>query len=233
MPSVFRIHAMFARALIVLLLVLNLGVALWWATRAEPVASPPLPAPAGVTRLQLLSELPRGAVRAPIASAAPDATATTTAAPMHCFAFGPYPDAAALATARGRLQSQATSVRVRETPAAAASGWQVVLPPFADRAAAQAAAERIQAAGFEDYYVQPEGANANGIALGRYGNEAAARRRQAALQAAGFPAQAQPLGAVRIRYWLDAALPTRLEAAAIRSAIGAAQSSALDCSTLR
>lgn len=223
---------MFARALIVLLLVLNFGVALWWATRAEPATPAPGSAPAGLTRLQLLSEVPRRTLPAPMASAAPVAQAPATTR-MHCFAFGPYADAAALAAARVRLQSQATSMRVRETPAAAASGWQVVLPPFADRAAAQAAAERIQAAGFEDYYVQPEGANANGIALGRYGNEAAARRRQAALQAAGFRAQAQPLGAVRIRYWLDAALPATLEAAVTRSAIGAAQSSPLDCSTLR
>jgi len=47
---------MFARALIVLLLVLNVGVAAWWATRPEP----PIPAdrvqPVGVPRLQLVQE---------------------------------------------------------------------------------------------------------------------------------------------------------------------------------
>jgi len=223
---------MLTRALIVLLLMLNLGVALWWTMRAEPVAPAPAQPPAGIAHLQLLSEAPPRVAPAPIASEASAMTPPTVAAKPICVAFGPFADAAALEAARVRLQAQTLRLRAREATTATATGWQVVLPPFADRAAAQAAAERIKAAGFEDYYVQPEGDNANGIALGRYGNEEAARRREAALQAAGFPAQARPLGAARSQRWIDAQLSATANVAAIAAAIGAAQSDGVDCATL-
>src|SRR5690606_41837747 len=45
-----------ARALLVLLVMLNLGVGLWWLLRPDPVPSPPWVPPAGVPRLQLLGE---------------------------------------------------------------------------------------------------------------------------------------------------------------------------------
>lgn len=228
----FRIGTMFARALIVLLLVLNLGMALWWATRTDSAVPSPIQSPAGTARLQLLSEVPQRVMPAPIASAPPAAAIPAAVASPRCFSFGPYADADALAAGRARLQAQALNMRVREASSGAARGWQVLLPPFADRATALATAERIKAAGFEDYYVQPEGDNANGIALGRYGNEAAARRRQAALQAAGYAAQAQPLGESSTQHWIDAMLPPALDAAVIRGAIGAAQSPTLDCATL-
>ena len=75
-----------ARALIVLLLILNLGVALWWATREAAAPAPQVPLPAGVETLQLLGEgdapgpstaaAVAGASTAPPASgAAPDAVA--------------------------------------------------------------------------------------------------------------------------------------------------------------
>ena len=48
---------MFARALIVLLLILNLGVALWWTTRDDAVpAAPDVVLPPGSERLRLLQD---------------------------------------------------------------------------------------------------------------------------------------------------------------------------------
>lgn len=79
---------MLTRALIVVLAILNVGVALWWMLRGEPVPAP-VEAPAGVARLQFLDTPPAASV-APVAAAtdvastAPltDATATApTAAP--------------------------------------------------------------------------------------------------------------------------------------------------------
>ena len=56
-----------ARALLVLLVMLNLGVALWWLLRPAPPTPPAQAQPAGVPRLQLLEE--RAA--APVPPAAP------------------------------------------------------------------------------------------------------------------------------------------------------------------
>ena len=61
---------MLARALVVLLLVLNLGVAAWWTLRAPPAAAPDFVPPADVARLQLVSET-KTAANAPAPRVAP------------------------------------------------------------------------------------------------------------------------------------------------------------------
>ena len=246
---------MLARALIVLLVVLNLGVAAWWMARDEPAhavtAVDPL---AGVARLQLLreeahaasapssaaasratpppAEASAAAIADAPAAADPDAAAATDAA-THCYALGPFSDADKIAAARRQLQSRASRLRVREVPSDKRRGWRVWLPPQADRAAAQALVERIAAAGFADYFILASGDEANSISLGRYGSEPTARRRQAALQAAGFSdVRAEALGdgppAVT---WIDIAGAAPLgEADGL--AVGAQQVVPIDCDTV-
>ncbi|WP_369941145.1 SPOR domain-containing protein [Xanthomonas medicagonis] len=64
---------MLVRALLVVLTILNLGVALWWATQPQTPPAVPMPAvPAGVATLQL--------VQAPAAAQAPGAAPASTAA---------------------------------------------------------------------------------------------------------------------------------------------------------
>ncbi|MET0814054.1 MAG: SPOR domain-containing protein [Pseudoxanthomonas sp.] len=242
---------MLIRALIVLLIVLNLGVAAWWISRPEP---PPLATPtqpAGVARLQLLSESTQGAaapgIPAPVASPtaspsaavpAPAAVAAappaTPATPAQCFSLGPFADQASARSAAARLGGQATRSNPRELPGKTAQGYNVVMPPQVDRAAAQALAQRIGAAGFDDYLVTNTGAQANGVALGRYRSLEAAERRQAALRAGGFDAQLQPIGNQGApQWWLDIAAASYATAPVLQSTSGAAQSRSLDCALLR
>ncbi|HEX2082797.1 MAG TPA: SPOR domain-containing protein [Xanthomonadaceae bacterium] len=264
---------MLTRALIVLLLVLNLGVAAWWWLRPAPPA-PSAPAQLeGVPRLRLVGEAGPRAPAASAASASASSTSTpgssapasSTAVPVvppetdigrtaitdpaaatseppastpelppqRCFAFGPYADQAAAEAARAALQPRATRLQLRSEPRPARGGnWDVVLPPQADRAAAQAMAQRIEAAGFRDYYVIGEGAAANGIALGRFGSEESARRHQAALQAAGFAVQVQGPPAAASRLWLDVAAGADFDAEAARQAASAARVQPADCDAL-
>ena len=220
---------MLPRALIVLLLVLNVGVATWWATR-QPPPSPVLAPPPGVARLQLLAEAPRRAAPTP-ATTPPVATAKAIA-PAQCFSLGPFSDAAA-ATARARLQPMVTRVVARGQPASSARGWRVQMPPLASPEAAQAMAQRIAAAGFGDFLVVHDGAEANAIALGRYGGEDSARRRAAALVAAGFDARAEPLGDAPGETWLDVVAATGFNATAAQAAVAAPQRRPLDCARLK
>ena len=169
---------MLIRALIVLLVVLNLGAAAWWLTRPTPEPVPPADLPAGVARLQLVDE------DAPAASATPSpAPATTPGVPAVCFSLGPFTSEAAATQARGALGGELLRVQLREAPGASASGYQVVMPPAASLEEAQATAARIGAAGFDDFLVVRQGEQANGIALGRYRSREAAERRLADLQA--------------------------------------------------
>lgn len=191
---------MLTRALIVLLLVLNLGVAAWWALRPAPAAPAPAPHPVGVPRLQLASERTAASPTAPqralpadnvVAALAAAAAASVVPDSAACFRIGPFADAQAAGALRTRLPAEATAVQLR-SEAPRSGNWSVAMPPQADHAAAQALAQRLDAAGFKDYYVIASGPATNGVALGRFGGEDAARRHQAALQAAGFQAQVQP-----------------------------------------
>lgn len=233
---------MFVRALIVLLLVLNLGVALWWATRGGVAPAAPEPDTlAGVASLQLLSEAPALAkvaadAAAPAAlPAAKPASGGEVASPaaqatpaQRCYAIGPFDDAAKAQAARTALQSRASRSNVRQAAAARGSGWRVWIPPQPDRAAAQALAVRLNAAGFSDLFILSAGSDANGIALGRYGNETTARQHEAALRAAGFAdARAAPLAAPT--FWLDVTASGDVSVAGLRTATGAASANAVDC----
>lgn len=274
-----------ARALLVLLVMLNLGVATWWLLRPAPSVPAAWRQPADVPRLQLLGEAAAERQGGPVAGAggvavddgrmtdAVDSAATSTgtgaaeatdpdarAAPadpadplpdpgpgpvetapvapvaaaavspgLRCWSFGPFTDAAAVAAARGALQPLgAARMRVRDVTRAP-RGWRVMMAPQSDRAAADALAGKIRGAGFDDLLVVPSGDDANAIALGLYGSEASARRRESALRTAGFPAQAQPLGDVAISHWLDVAAGPAFDAAAARAPAAAAQVQDIDC----
>ena len=230
---------MLLRAAILVLLVLNLGVGAWWLW-----AGGPMPAFAGASRdiegvpgLRLVAEAPPAPAPV-VAMPPPDATSATDGAPAAvapvatageaCLSFGPFADAASRDALRPALAS-ALQVVAREQPARAARGWRVMLPQ-PTRDAAVALAERMKAAGISDLYVMGEGRDANSIALGRFGSEQAARRREAELQGKGFPAQASPLGGSPAQWWLDVRLPANADRAAV-AAYG--PSRPVPCDTLR
>lgn len=238
---------------------LNLGVAIWWLLRPEPLPPAPWTPPAGVPRLQLLGEAPQAAAdlrpidpagaeaedagdsdgngdasNASGAGPAPDPVATEPARPSggpRCFSFGPFASAAAAGAARTVLQAQgATRLRLRnESQAPRPQRWSVAIAPQPDRAAADALAARIRAAGFSDLQVLSSGDDANGLALGVFSSEAAARRRESALKDAGFDARAHLLDAADARHWLDVAAGEGFDAASARGAAGAGQVRDADC----
>lgn len=233
------IDLMFTRALIVLLIVLNLGVAAWWALRPVPHVAADT-ALAGVPKLQLAGER-----KSPLPAAAPvttpASTTITTPVPVEiakqddaprCFRFGPFADAASADAAAAKLRA---SVQKAKTSATSSGGkdWTVWLPPFADMTTAQAKALEIAGAGIKDYYVVAEGAQANAIMLGRYGSEANAQRRIAGLHAKGIEAQVQPPQDAKAQSWVDVAAAPGFGFAAAQARIGAAGVKPLDCAALR
>src|SRR4249919_105663 len=232
---------MLVRALIVLLAMLNLGAAAWWIAR-DPLPPPaPVQLPPGVARLQLVDEGARTPAPPPAPSAgiaaAPSpsttAVASDVAAPApQCFSFGPFASKGAGSAAAAKLAPLVQHVATREQAAAASGhGWRVYLPPLPSAEQAQAVAQRIAAAGFNDFFIVREGAEANSIALGRYGGEAAARKRAEALSAAGIAAQVEALGAPDAAgtVWLDVTADTGFDPRRAQATIAAAQYRKADC----
>ncbi len=230
------------RASLVLLVVLNLGVALWWGLRSDAPPAPAEEAPSGIARLQLLSERPDTRPSTPAASVAASPDASPAPAPTvpltadaiveRCFSAGPFADTAALDAARAALTPTASRLRSREIRENGGRGWRVYLPAAADRATADASAQRLRAAGFTDLVVVGDGAEANSVALGRFSTEARARAHAAALNAAGFAARAEALGETRSRYWLDLVAGPGFDQEQARRAAGMAVR-ATDCATVR
>jgi len=232
---------MILRAAIVFLLVLNLGVAAWWGAGGNiPPRVPAAKPPAGTPTLRLASERNADAPRVP---AGPQAPAVAPAVPepapsaaepnkpiASCLRFGPFADEAARTAAAAALSAAGIDATARDTAARSGRGWKVHLPPFATREEAVAMGERIKAAGIRDWYVMNGGADANSIALGRYGGEEAARRREAELRAKGIPAQAEALGSTPAQAWLDARLPANADRASIASI---APSKPIECAAAR
>ena len=243
---------MLVRALIVLISVLNIGVAAWWIARdPAPPPTPVEPAP-GVARLQLVGETAPATTQAP----APRTTTTAAAVPaspstnaptapdiasalvaQQCFSFGPFASAQAASAASAKLQPSTQKVIVREQGAITSPrGWRVFLPPLASLEEAQATARRIAAAGFNDFIVVREGAETNSVALGRYRNEEGARARARTLTAAGFAARVEPVGQVAdgaTTTWLDVIADEAFDPRSAQATIAATQHRKLDCATLR
>lgn len=242
---------MLTRALIVLLVILNVGVGAWWFWHDPPPPEAPPPPATGIARLQLLSE--RDGIATPPASARPTAVAGAKAppgvaslppaeppappsvppptTPDVCLAVGPFADAAQAVSAERALRAQGTRTRVRSTQVGSGRGWRVYLPPAADRATADAAAERLKTAGFTDLLVVGNGAEANSVALGRFSTEARARQHAERLRAAGFAARAEPVGDIRTELWIDLAAPAGFRTGDARRLSGAAQARPQDCTT--
>ncbi|MNV23747.1 cell division protein FtsN [compost metagenome] len=153
---------MLTRALIVVLVILNLGVALWWLLRGEPASEPPT-SPAGVAQLEVLpsTQAPTTTMASPEATPALQPAlqdVTPASAPV---AQPPVPvSAPATAVADTSAPRPAASVPAPAPVAAApappavpapvtarpAPAQCVSLGPFADRTAAQAAQSRAGAA---------------------------------------------------------------------------------------
>jgi len=152
---------MLVRALLVVLTILNLGVALWWATQPQTPAPAPLPAlPAGVATLQLVP----ASVAAPQAASAAPAASTAAPPPTAHAAPAPAADVPA-ASAPAADAPAATAVPATAAPAPAAAAPP---PPKAPSVAAAAAAE-------------PAAAAPVCLSLGPYSDRAAAETAAAAL----------------------------------------------------
>ena len=224
---------MLLRAAIVMLVMLNLGAAGWWVWQ-PPAAAAPTTASAGAPSLQLVDEQPAAPAVVPVAPATAPATPASVATPpvaatAVCLRFGPFASTGARDTARTRLQQAGVDPRPHDSPAREVRGWKVYMPPQASREAALAMAEKIKSAGVADLFVMTQGDDINSIALGRFGSEAGAQRRQAELQGKGFSAQVAAIGGIPAQTWLDARLP---QSAHRVDLVRIAPAQPLDCSAL-
>lgn len=193
---------MLPRALFILLLAMNIGVALWWGLRPEAEPRRFSPTEPAVAALELLSEVEgRGSVaemaEAPVPNdPGPDAV---------CQRIGPFLTQADLRRALGALTPVVNRIQFRETRSLALRGYWVYLPAQSTRDAALSTARELAAGGLRDYYVVTAGDRENTISLGLFRDINNARQRQADVQAMGFSPEMGERTEEVPQYWIDLA----------------------------
>lgn len=199
---------MFARALFVLLLLMNLGVAAWWMLRTPPPSTALPASDAGVPALRLLSETERADADAdaPVPELAQPRPTETDLASLRCLQIGPFLTQVDLRRAVNALTPNAERIQFRETRVLANRGFWVFLPAQPSREAALAAARELSSKGLRDYYVVTAGERENTISLGLFRDLANAEQRRDQVLAAGLAPELQPRTDEIPNYWIDLAV---------------------------
>jgi hypothetical protein len=192
------------RAVLLLLVCMNLGVGLWWSLHRDVDHQPLPPLEKGVSGLTLLREVERS----PLPAAAElDAAPTPLADMPVCLSIGPFETPADLRAAMARLMPEVGRIQFRELPATALRGYRVYLPAAPSRGEALAAARALAARGLRDYYVVTAGDQQNTVSLGMFRDLENATRRQSEVQALGYAAAVEARTESVPQYWVDVAAP--------------------------
>ena len=203
---------MLARALLLSLLLMNLGVAAWWGLRTPPPEVRPPATDAGVPALRLLSETEApdtGLVSADAEAVGQPAPAGAPA--QQCLQIGPFLTQADLRRAMGALTPAVARIQFRENRVLTNRGFWVFLPAQGTREAALAAARELAAQGLRDYYVVTAGDQENTISLGLFRDRANAEARQREVQGLGFAPELQERTEEIPNYWIELAAAPGLD----------------------
>jgi len=215
------------KALLLILLLANLGVFTWyrWYASADRGAPPQLAPPLTGQPLKLMSELTpaeKKAVASAATAAAAPAAVTVAAAPATthvpapttagiaaaaaqvCVSYGPFPNADAAGLGLSRLKLLGLVASQRSIPGKAKHGYWVYLPPFGSRKEADAAAALLKKKGVTDIYVVADEANRNALSLGVFSQKDFAVQREKEIRKLGFHALMADRFRDEPRYWLDA-----------------------------
>ena len=193
---------MFLRALFLLLLSMNVGVAAWLYFAPAPKAADFRQSDIGIPALQLRVEK-EGAGVAQSAELASAAESRSDISHGHCISVGPFPTQADMRGALNKLTPQVERIQYREARATQSRGYWVFLPALDSREQALAVARQLSGKGVRDYYVVTAGDQQNTISLGLFRDQANAERRRRELNELGFNSQMIQRTEDLPVYWID------------------------------
>lgn len=197
------------KRLAALLVVLNAGAFIWggWYKDAPEQARRAQPA-LQADKMRLLTDPEVSRVpRAPTRSAPATAPAEAAGAGAMCFAIGPFPTSVAAAKAGAQLDRLALAYAVRAEPRREPSAWQVLLPPLASKAQAEAKRKDLTRRGISEHYLILEGRNKGAISLGLFSTPEAAQKQLERLGQQGVEAKIDTRYRRSTQFWLEGAVP--------------------------
>ena len=199
---------MLLRALILLLLCMNIGVSIWWVAHRD-VSKPVLPATEkGVSSLALLGESERPSISdAAELSVAPEELSADSV----CLSIGPFSTPADLRRAMNVLLPKTERIQYREVAAVALRGYRVFLPAAGSRAQALETARALSQRGITDYYVVTAGDQQNTVSLGIFRELENASKRHDAVAALGYNPSIEARTEQVPQWWIDLAAKADLD----------------------
>jgi len=196
---------MLLRALIVLLVCMNIGVAAWWAAQRDAPA-PVLPASeAGVPSLTLLSETER--IPAPMGAAELSVAPEAPGPDSVCMSLGPFSTPVDLRKAMNTLMPRVEGIQFREVAAVSLRGYRVFLPAAGSRAQALETARALSAKGISDYYVVTAGDQQDTISLGIFRELENATKRREEVAVLGYNPTIETRTEPVQQWWIDLVAP--------------------------
>jgi len=192
---------MFPRALVLLLVVMNLGALAWWGLHATTLPAQVATTDQGTPPLVLLSEseMAHRKGSSDELAAAPEPTSATP----RCQTIGPFASPDDVHHAMDTLAPLVGRIQQRQATGTAATGYRVYVATLGNRAAALEAARQLAAKGMNDYYVVTSGDEENTISLGLFQDLVNATKRRDDVRKLGFDARLEPRVGEVEQYWID------------------------------
>lgn len=192
------------RALLLLVVVMNLGVSAWWAWH-RPSPPPRWTMTDGATpSLALVGET--AAARIEAANPAEAVVEELGENPV-CLTLGPIESSAELRRVMTALTPHVGRIQYREEPATRLRGYRVFLPASGSRSQALETARSLAARGINDYYVVTAGDQQNTVSLGIFRELENAQRRQQQVAELGYQASVETRTEQGSQWWVDIAAP--------------------------
>ncbi len=158
---------------------------------------------AGIESQGQLDKAPDNEGDSGIASVEPPESGAIARGPLQCFSLGPFRQRKEAEKLMAKMVKKGVKPELRTAKVREPSAYWVYLPPYPSRQMAVEAVDRLQALGFDDFYIVGEPKYNNAISLGLFSRKSGSKQRVADLKEMGFEATVETRYAENDVYWVD------------------------------
>ncbi len=138
-----------------------------------------------------------------IAAVEPPSSGAIARGPLQCYSLGPFKEQKEANELMALMVKKGVKPALRSAKSREPSAYWVYLPPYPSREQAVEAVDRLEALGFDDYFIVGDPKYNNAISLGLFSRKAGSRQRVRDMKEMGFDAKIETRYAEREVYWVD------------------------------
>ena len=158
---------------------------------------------AGIESQGQLDKAPDSEGDSGIASVEPPDAGAIARGPLQCFSLGPFRQRKEAEKLMANMVKKGVKPALRTAKVREPSAYWVYLPSYPSREKAVEAVDRLQALGFDDFYIVGDPKHNNAISLGLFSRKSGSKQRVADLKEMGFEAKVETRYAENDVYWVD------------------------------